>query len=121
MSDKVITITPEFLYEQVIQLQKEIAEIKKELKVKPKLGFPKYRYGDVVSFDIIMSKEKGKEILEGYVFIVDKWGTFEQNEEPSYDVYVPEMNMLFKHLRESGVKFVRKSSPEELELLEKSV
>lgn len=69
---------------------------------------PKYKYGDVVSFFIVMPGETEKTQFEGYVYIVDRYGTFEQNEEPSYDIFVPHMNTLFKHFREHLVEFVRK-------------
>ena len=62
------------------------------------IGSPKYKRGDRVSFTF---KE---EIKTGYVYIVDAYGTFEQDEEPSYDIMVDEENCLYKHFRESLVK-----------------
>ena len=40
---------------------------------------------------------------------MDKWGTFEQNEEPSYDVMIEDFDQkgnacLVKHVRESLIK-----------------
>jgi len=60
------------------------------------IGKPKYKENDVVSFKI------GNEVETGYVYIVDAYGTFEQNEEPSYDIMVEEGAMpgLYKHIRE---------------------
>jgi len=47
--------------------------------------------------------------LTGKVYIVDPYGTFEQNEEPSYDVMVENYKgsgqaCLVKHIRESKLK-----------------
>lgn len=56
---------------------------------------PKYKLGDTVSFEF-----KG-EIHTGQIFVVDRYGTFEQAEEPSYDIRTPEFIM--KHVRESLV------------------
>lgn len=61
------------------------------------IGHPKYKRNDVVSFKF------RDEIKTGTVYIVDSWGTFEQNEEPSYDILVEENNTLYKHVRESLV------------------
>lgn len=57
---------------------------------------PTYKEGDVVKF-----KCDDKEIT-GKVYIVDAYGTFEQHEEPSYDVLCEEKNVLYKHIRESS-------------------
>lgn len=69
------------------------------------IGKPKYKVGDSVAFKI---KDEGKEFLiSGEVYIVDAYGTFEQNEEPSYDIMVEESHFnkeqpcLYKHIRES--------------------
>lgn len=58
---------------------------------------PKYDYGDTVSF---MSNNR---IVSGEVYIIDRYGTFEQNEEPSYDIMVGEGDnrILYKHIRQS--------------------
>ena len=61
------------------------------------IGHPKYKRDDVVSFKF------RNEIKTGTICIVDSYGTFEQNEEPSYDIYSPLENCLFKHVRESSV------------------
>lgn len=59
---------------------------------------PKYQLGDRVRFSI------NDEILEGKIEIVDSYGTFEQDEEPSYDIGVTgEKEILYKHIRESQV------------------
>lgn len=67
--------------------------------------FPKakYKLNEEVSFKM------DEKVLTGRVFVVDKYGTFEQNEEPSYDIMVensPHFNgkaCLYKHIRQSIV------------------
>ena len=61
------------------------------------LGHPKYTYKDKVRF------KWGKLTLVGEVEIVDSYGTFEQNQEPSYDLMVGMNNTLYKHCRESNI------------------
>lgn len=66
------------------------------------IGYPKYKEDDHVGFLIDGRKEFG------YVYIVDEYGTFEQNEEPSYDIVVRNWkgtgtSCLFKHIRESDI------------------
>ena len=54
--------------------------------------------------------QEEKYTLKGHVYIVDAYGTFEQNEESSYDIMVDdgdfpiEYPCLFKHIRESRLK-----------------
>lgn len=65
-------------------------------------GFPeaKYHYGNKVSFYII------DDVYTGSIEIVDRYGTFEQNEEPSYDIMVDNFNgeqCLIKHVRQSSI------------------
>ena len=64
------------------------------------LGKPKFKRGDIVEF------EARGEIKRGRVYIVDAFGTFEQMEEPSYDIMVEEENCLYKHFPESNVREV---------------
>ena len=59
------------------------------------LGHPKYTYKQRVKF-----KCNNNELV-GRIEIVDSYGTWEQNEEPSYDIYVEANNTLYKHIRES--------------------
>lgn len=59
------------------------------------LGKPKYNHDEEVKF-----KLENKEYI-GKVYIIDEYGTFEQSEEPSYDVKVESNNTLYKHIRES--------------------
>lgn len=79
------------------------------------LGHPNYNYDDIVSFKLSVpvgqnEKEASYEerIFTGSVEIIDAWGTFEQNEEPSYDILVENAfgdgtTFLFKHIRESEI------------------
>lgn len=70
------------------------------------VGNPMFKYGDRVGF-YIKPYGKDKEIFcEGSIYIIDRYGTFEQDEEPSYDIMVDDWNntgekMLVKHVRES--------------------
>ena len=68
------------------------------------LGQPKYQYGEKVQFQF------DQKTVVGEVYIIDAYGTFFQNEEPSYDVMVPSIEnrkCLHKHLRESSLKSVQ--------------
>lgn len=70
------------------------------------LGKPKYKYEDKVGFWLIPYKETEKKFFVGKVYIIDAYGTFEQNKEPSYDIMVEDFNetgrpALVKHVRES--------------------
>ena len=56
---------------------------------------PIYKHRDRVEF--ISNKEK----LIGVIVIIDAHGTFEQSEEPSYDIEVGDV--LYKHIRQSKV------------------
>lgn len=65
---------------------------------------PKYTYDDEVSFYVNGERDRLK--CTGKVYIVDAFGTFEQNEEPSYDIMVDDYmgtKVLFKHIRESEI------------------
>lgn len=75
------------------------------------LGNPKFNYGDIVSSYIV---DMTGDIIEfeGTVEIIDRYGTFEQNEEVSYDVMVDNWcnsgkKMFVKHLRESNLTLVK--------------
>ena len=64
------------------------------------LGKPKYNYGDTVSFVI------DNKVKTGTIYIVDKYGTFEDDSDVSYDIMVENENCLYKHIKETGVKKV---------------
>lgn len=64
---------------------------------------PKYNYNDTVSFKI-KDESDIERILTGSVYIIDRYGTFEQHEEVSYDIMIDdseEGRILFKHIGES--------------------
>ena len=74
------------------------------------LGKPKYNYGDEVKFKV---KIQDKEYeLVGKVEIIDKYGTFGDNSDVSYDIMVDKCPWnnepcLFKHFREDRVEKVK--------------
>lgn len=59
------------------------------------VGNPKYKIGDNVSFTL------EKEIKQGEIYIVDKYGTFEDDSDVSYDIFVKSDNVLYKHVKET--------------------
>lgn len=67
------------------------------------LGKPKYKLGNWVKF------EWQGETIEGEIWVVDKYETFFQTKEPSYDIFSPKKNMLYKHLEESILKKIKKN------------
>lgn len=73
--------------------------------MKPILGKPIFKEEDRVKFLCRLDKDPVE--LVGTVYIVDAWGTFEQREEPSYDVMVDDIgggtSCLFKHIEESSL------------------
>lgn len=79
-----------------------------------------YKIGEKVQFTISPVKDwngnvvKEARIIHGVVEIIDPRGTFEQNEEPSYDLYNREDNTLYKHIRQSAIeKSLGMALPEE--------
>ena len=77
------------------------------------LGQPKFNYNDIVKFKIRMFDNTPEIEVEGSIAIIDAYGTFEQNEEVSYDVYNVKDNILYKHIGESQLTYVRKGTEEE--------
>lgn len=69
------------------------------------LGNPKFKVNDKVKFRIIINGFE--EEMEGTIGIVDAYGTFFQNEEPSYDIMVEHFlggeKTLVKHIPESDI------------------
>lgn len=61
------------------------------------IGHPKFKIDEKVKFDFDGQEKVGK------VYIVDKFGTFEDNTDVSYDILVEEENMLYKHFNEKYV------------------
>ena len=69
-------------------------------------GKPKYTYGDIVTFRL------GGQTKAGTVAIVDKYGTFFDNTDVSYDILNKGENMLYKHIAECYVdKKIGEESP----------
>ena len=68
------------------------------------IGHPQYNYNDIVRF-----RWNDGTINEGKIVVVDRYGTFEQDEEVSYDIRVPGV-ALFKHCRESWITDLIKSN-----------
>jgi hypothetical protein len=60
-------------------------------------GNPKYKFGDQVKFKL---KE---ETISGTVYIVDQYGTFEDDSDVSYDILNDDHNCLYKHIREDKI------------------
>jgi len=78
-------------------LAKGVSENRIEVRVL--FDKPKYNYGDRVLF-----KSAGEEQHVGMIKIIDRYGTFEQAEETSYDILVEgNPGCLYKHVRESDV------------------
>ena len=63
-------------------------------------GFPKYKIGDKVHFEFTIEDKKYSE--NGEVVVVDKWGTFEDNSDVSYDIEL-EDGSWWKHISEKYV------------------
>lgn len=63
------------------------------------IGKPKYKENDKVEFTIYEN-----EVRKGVIYVVDKYGTFFDKSDVSYDIYVEEENMLYKHINEKYVK-----------------
>lgn len=72
------------------------------------LGNPKYMLGEEVAFNI-MSSGGADCVYIGSIAIVDRYGTFEDNSDVSYDILVkdtPDGNgILFKHVNEKSVLY----------------
>lgn len=60
-------------------------------------GNPKYQYGNLVKFEL------NGEIKEGTIYIIDKYGTFEDDSDVSYDILVGNENCLYKHINEKYI------------------
>ena len=61
------------------------------------VGKPKYTYGDVVEFKCVDG------VKTGIVAIVDRYGTFMDDSDVSYDILNKQENILYKHFREDFV------------------
>ena len=63
------------------------------------IGKPKYKAFDKVEFEFIENKAH-----IGVIWIVDEFGTYYDKSDVSYDIYVEEENMIYKHINEKYVK-----------------
>jgi hypothetical protein len=71
------------------------------------LGNPKYKIGDIVEFKC------NEQIKVGVVAIVDRFGTFENNNDVSYDILNKEDKVLYKHFQEPTIiKVIGSINPE---------
>ena len=73
----------------------------KDIRTRTVSGDNKYNNGDTVVFETHDGNKK-----TGTIWVVDAYGTMEQDEEASYDIWVEagEERCLYKHIRESKVK-----------------
>ena len=101
-------ITIDEMVEQFLQKCIDNSDEFKEFVKKMQLpvgkpGKPVLKVDDAVGF--YMNFNGDEKFYTGKVAIVDSYGTFEQNEEPSYDIFVEDFNSdggaLVKHIRES--------------------
>lgn len=61
------------------------------------LGKPKYKEGTTVKFIF------RNELKTGVIKVVDKYGTFDNSTDVSYDILVEDENVLYKHIQEKYV------------------
>lgn len=61
------------------------------------LGKPKYKEETTVKFIVC------DELKTGVIWVVDKFGTFEDPSDVSYDILVESENILYKHIPEKYV------------------
>ena len=83
---------------------KEQKRLEKEDYIQ-QLGKPKYKVGEEVCF--VYGKDRDQE-AKGRICIIDAYGTWEQQEEVSYDILgsrseEADRRVLFKHIRESEI------------------
>ena len=64
--------------------------------------FQDYRKVKIKRNDMVVFKI-GDDEKCGMIQIVDAYGTFEQEDEPSYDICVEEQNCIYKHIRETAI------------------
>lgn len=65
-------------------------------------GKPKFDFDEEVAFTV-----DGKEKV-GKIFIIDKFGTFFDDSDISYDILVESENTLYKHISEKRVRKLAK-------------
>lgn len=86
-------------YANACMLFEEIKELGSNETVQ-KIGIPQYKMGEMVMFYYYNSKEKKEEY--GRISIIDRFGTFGQTREVSYDIESMD-RILYKHIPESDV------------------
>lgn len=59
------------------------------------IGKPRYKEGNIVTFEF------GEDVIEGTIYIVDKFGTFEDKSDVSYDIMTKDC--LYKHVNEKYI------------------
>lgn len=68
------------------------------------LGNPKYTLNEKVAFKLYNS-DNVEVAKHGIIYIVDDYGTFEDNSDVSYDIFVPDENCIYKHVREDSIMY----------------
>ena len=63
---------------------------------------PKYALGQTVVF------KSGHGVKKGKIVVLDARGTFEQKDEPSYDILVGEETIVYKHILETKIVKIHK-------------
>lgn len=67
------------------------------------IGKPKFEYGQKVRF--VISDQNGNSIEKiGTIEIIDRYGTFFDTSDVSYDILVEDENCLYKHITERIVE-----------------
>lgn len=89
---------------------------RREAALRKKIGEPKFKVGDRVWFkadgDIMYNNEGLADRFKqpvATVAIVDSVGTFEQQDEPSYDLWLEQTDgskLMWKHIRQSELEAV---------------
>ena len=90
-----------WIYRIKVSDEKFLEDVKeKEIRARIVSGEHKYNKGDMVEFETYEDSKK-----TGTIWVVDAYGTMEQDEEASYDIWVEagEERCLYKHIRESKV------------------
>ena len=99
----------------IARITAEVA--RREAALSKKIGEPKFKVGDRVWFKadgVVASNNEGRLANEfkqpvATVAIVDALGTFEQHDEPSYDLWLERADgskLMWKHIRQSELEAV---------------